>query len=115
MSEPRLVGKEEVVEPIGNRVVEEGGDAKEPLGDEINPLDEHLEPEVVAEIDRGEVGDGKNERYGISYAHVASYPDVFEVVALLDVAERSITLPAGKVDFDDSPYVLFGLAEQRSL
>jgi len=43
-----------------------------------------------------------------------AHPDVFEVVALLDVPERFVALPAGKIDLHDAPYTFFGLEGYRA-
>lgn len=43
MMNARLVGKKEIIQPISNRIVEEGGHSEESLRYQIHPLHQYLE------------------------------------------------------------------------
>ena len=57
---PVLSGNRRLYKTIGDGVVEESRHPEEPLGDEIYPLHEHLESQVVTEVYRGKVGSGED-------------------------------------------------------
>jgi len=44
---------EEIIETIGNGIVEEGRHTEEPLGNKVNPLHEHFEPQIVSRVNCG--------------------------------------------------------------
>lgn len=108
------VREEEIIETIGNGIVEEGRHTEEPFGNKVNPLHEHFEPQVVSQVDCGKVGNSKDQCNYISDAHIASYSDIFKVITLLDIPERFITFPAGKIDFYNTPYCFSELCIYRT-
>ena len=102
----RLIREEEIVEPVGNGIIEEGGDSKEPFRDEVNSFHEHFELQIIPEIYCRKVSDGEDKSDHIAYACVVTDPDILKIVALLDIAEGFIALPPRKVDLYDTPYAL---------
>jgi hypothetical protein len=108
------VREEEIIETIGNGIVEEGRHTEEPFGNKVNPLHEHFEPHTVSQVDCGKVGNSEYQCNYISDTYIAPYSDIFKVVTLLDIPERFITPPAGKVDFYNTPYCFSDLCIYRT-
>ena len=54
------------MQPISDGIVEEGRNPEETHGDEIYPLHEHLESQVVTKVYRGEVGNGEDQYRDVS-------------------------------------------------
>ena len=95
------------MESIGDGVVKERRETEESLRDQKDSLHQDLELEVLAEIDSGKIAHRKHQDNEVSDRRIASDPKVFQVVALLDIAERFITLPAGQIDLNNLPDALF--------
>ena len=65
-----LVREEEIVQPIRDGVIEKGGDPKEPFRYQVDSLHEHLELQVIPEINGGKIGNRKDEHDHIANASV---------------------------------------------
>jgi hypothetical protein len=66
-------------------------------------LYQHFELQVVSEMYRRKIRDSEDEHDRIAYTRIVTNPDILKVVALFDVPERFITLPAGEVYLHDTP------------
>ena len=104
-----LIREEEVVQPIRDGIIEKSGNPKEPFRDQVNSLDEHLKLQVIPEINGGKIGNGKDEHDYIANAGIMAHPDVFKIIALLDIPEGFFTFPPGQIDLHNPPYGFFDL------
>ena len=82
-----VAGEEEIIQPIGNGIVEEGGNAEESFRYKVYALYKDLELEIVREVDCCKIGNRQDDCHQVPYARVMPYTDVFKVIVLLDGAE----------------------------
>lgn len=72
-------------------------------------LGEQRELEDPAQVDGGEVSCGQDQNHHRPKPFVAQQPDVLNLVALLDEADRLLDPPAGEIALDE------GQTERRDL
>ena len=100
-------------DPVGEGVVVEVRDAEEAFGDLRDVIREDGKFEVLAEVDGGEEGNGDNDGHHVAEAIVVEKAKVFEVIALLDEADRFLDHPTGEVALSPRSHAPRGNARPR--
>ena len=79
------------------------GNAEQTLGGFQQMACQDVELDPSSQDHGGEEGDGVDQDGHVAQALIGQHPDVFQIVALLDEADRFLDAPAGEIGADHPP------------
>jgi hypothetical protein len=96
-----VAARENILDPIGERIESEGRDAKEALRNDQQFLAQEFELQLLSQKRGREVSCRPHQQDQISQSLITQNSNIFQTIALFDEAESFFNFPSGQIDLHD--------------